>query len=247
MKITGDLHTHTTYSHGKGSMEDNVRQALELGLKKIAITDHGSGHLFYGVKKENWKRMRKEADDLQKKYPSIKIELGVEANIISTDGTIDVDKELFQLLDVVNVGYHYGVGVKKISDIFGFYILNLLAKGFPALRGKARRVNTKALLLAMDRYKIRMITHPGAKVPVDMAQIAQKAAKKKVLLEINAHHGHLTAKDVKIAMEYPVKFAINSDAHESRHVGMVEEGIKIAQEAGLDPKRIMNVEGDGTK
>lgn len=244
MKISGDWHTHTVYSHGKGSMEDNVLSALEQGLKKISITDHGSGHVFYGVKKHRWAEMRKEADRLKKKYPQIQIELGVEANIISMDGSIDVGPDQWKLMDVVNVGYHYGVGVKKLSDVFGYYLLNLLAKGFPALRGRAKKCNTRAMILAMEKYDIHMITHPGAKVPVDIRQIAEKAAQKNVLLEINAHHGHLTLKDLKVAMEYPVSFAINSDAHESRHVGMVEDGVKIALEAGLDADRIVNMERD---
>ena len=36
-----DLHTHTTYSHGKGSIEDNVREAFNQGLEFVAISDHG--------------------------------------------------------------------------------------------------------------------------------------------------------------------------------------------------------------
>ena len=35
-----DLHMHTTYSDGKNSIEDMVKVAIELGLEKIAITDH---------------------------------------------------------------------------------------------------------------------------------------------------------------------------------------------------------------
>ena len=30
-----DLHTHTTYSHGKGSIEDNVREAFNQGLEFV--------------------------------------------------------------------------------------------------------------------------------------------------------------------------------------------------------------------
>ena len=40
-----DHHTHTIYSHGKGKVIDNVREALSKGLDSIAISDHGPGHL----------------------------------------------------------------------------------------------------------------------------------------------------------------------------------------------------------
>lgn len=35
-----DLHTHTTFSDGTTSVEDNVRAALALGLEGLGITDH---------------------------------------------------------------------------------------------------------------------------------------------------------------------------------------------------------------
>ena len=35
-----ELQTHTTYSHGTGSVEDNVREALNKGMGFIDISDH---------------------------------------------------------------------------------------------------------------------------------------------------------------------------------------------------------------
>ena len=49
MKILGDYHTHTTFSHGKGKVLDNALSAKEKGLAEIAIADHGFGHLLYGM------------------------------------------------------------------------------------------------------------------------------------------------------------------------------------------------------
>ncbi|MBF1138496.1 MAG: PHP domain-containing protein [[Eubacterium] sulci] len=50
-RMTFDYHTHTTFSHGTGSIEDNVKVAISKGLKALAISDHGPGHLTYGVKR----------------------------------------------------------------------------------------------------------------------------------------------------------------------------------------------------
>ena len=55
-----DHHTHTIYSHGKGTILDNVRAAAAKGIRSIAITDHGPGHLTYGIKMEQLPQMRKD-------------------------------------------------------------------------------------------------------------------------------------------------------------------------------------------
>ncbi len=54
MKLTADYHIHSTYSknnHGKSTIEEIVKTSVELGLKEIAITDHGPKHFLYGIKK----------------------------------------------------------------------------------------------------------------------------------------------------------------------------------------------------
>ena len=58
-KLTGDYHTHTVFSHGKGTIRENVLHARQLGLKAIAITDHGPGHNEHGMKRESVPEMRR--------------------------------------------------------------------------------------------------------------------------------------------------------------------------------------------
>ena len=45
MQILADYHTHTKYSHGKGTIEENVLEAISKGIKTIGISDHGYKHL----------------------------------------------------------------------------------------------------------------------------------------------------------------------------------------------------------
>ena len=107
--ISFDLHTHTTYSHGKGSIEDNAAAAAAAGLKTLGISDHGPGHKTYGVKRENLPVMRREVDALNEKYQDIKVLLGVEANIWEPGNHLDITEEDKTYLDYVIAGYHYGV------------------------------------------------------------------------------------------------------------------------------------------
>ena len=60
MKLIYDLHTHTVFSHGKGTIEENVKVAKQKGLTKIAITDHGFEHFYFAVKRKNLSFMKSE-------------------------------------------------------------------------------------------------------------------------------------------------------------------------------------------
>ena len=58
--LTADYHTHTTYSHGTGSVEDNVKIAIEKGFDYIAITDHAKNHPLVGVKTKAFPIIRED-------------------------------------------------------------------------------------------------------------------------------------------------------------------------------------------
>ncbi|QCX34470.1 PHP domain-containing protein [Caloramator sp. E03] len=240
MKIFADYHTHTKYSHGKGTIRQNVEAAIKKGLKEIVISDHGPAHVFYGVRKKQLKEMREKIDKLQSEYPQIKIMLGVEANIISCDGDIDVDEEDIKLLDKLLVGFHNGAMPKDFKSFYNLSVKNKLSKIIPSFKGECRRLNTEALVKAINKYDIFLITHPGAKVDIDTRILARAAAKRGTILEINSSHGYMTSEYVKIAMEEGAYFAIDSDAHNPKDVGNFEKGIEIAKKAGLSEDRIVN-------
>ena len=243
MKLIGDYHTHTTFSHGKGSIRENVESAIAKGLSEIAICDHGPGHYLYGVKKKNIPLMREEVNRLNEEYANkgIKILLGVEANITGFDGTIDVDEKILNMIDILLVGYHYGVTPNKLIDGLGMYILHPMAKTLSIGKKASLELNTKAFVKALNRYPIDIITHPGSKVKVDVKELAREAYKKGTALEINSHHSQLSVENIKIALEEKVEFIINSDAHQPEDVGNVVEGIKRAVEAKVPIERIRNI------
>ena len=108
-RMVFDHHTHTVYSHGKGTIEDNVRVAALKGLKSIAITDHGPGHLAFGLRMRDVPKMRTEIEALKIKYPSVEILLGVEANTVRRKPYLDVSPENGRQFDVVLAGYHFGM------------------------------------------------------------------------------------------------------------------------------------------
>lgn len=242
MKIFADYHTHTVHSHGKGTIRDNVEAARKRGLREICITDHGPGHKFYGVKSDELGEMRAEVDSLQKEYSDIKILLGVEANLISLDGDIDVMEEDFHYLDMLLVGFHNGAFPRSMNDCCKLYLRNYTAKIIPNLREKCRQDNTDAMILAMEKYKIDIITHPGAKIDMDIKRLAKAAASSGTALEINSSHGFLDTDSARTANEQGAKFVLSSDAHTPENVGNVDNAIKVAIDAEIPVSNIINAE-----
>ena len=90
-------------------MEDNVRMAFDKGLEYIAISDHGPGHLFYGVNRNEFVNMRNDIERMNVKYPKMHVKMSVEANIIKGGNGLDIRPEEFEEFDFVIGGYHYGL------------------------------------------------------------------------------------------------------------------------------------------
>lgn len=240
MKIIGDYHTHTIYSHGKGTIRENVEAAIERGLEEIAICDHGPGHIIYGAKREDIFKMRKEIDELNKEYRDIKILLGVEANVMDYDGNIDIDKEIMEIIDILLLGFHYGVIPRNGRSMYNLYVLNPISKILPFTREKIIELNTYALVKAIEKYPIDIITHPGSKAKLDIEKVAKIAYKNNTALEINSSHSQLSVENIKEALKTNVDFVINSDAHHPSRVGDFSGGIERALKAKVPISRIRN-------
>lgn len=238
-----DLHTHTVYSrkHAFGTIEENVIFAREKGITTLGITDHGPGHIFYGIKREDVPRMRDEIQSLNAKYDDIEILLGVEANIINKNGILDVRPEEFPEYDYVIAGYHYGIiGRRPIGSML-IHGQNLLACKTKMDSQQLMRKNTNQVVNALRKNDIKILTHPGDKAPVDLLEIAVVCAETDTLVEINTWHSSLSAEDLNTMALADCKFIISSDAHSPDRVGDFASGIRLAKESGIDMTRIVNL------
>lgn len=241
MELFADYHTHTRHSHGKGTVEDNVRAAINRGLREVAITDHGPANVLVGIKSaKTLDKIQREIEICRKKYPEIKILLGVEANIISMDGDIDIPSPYIEKLDLLLAGLHTGIITGDFKSGVNFIAKNWLSRFSSSLNTKVRHVNTLAVIRAVERFPIDVVVHPGLKLNINTHILAEVCCRRGTALEINSSHGQKSSNFVKSAAETKVKFVINSDAHSPEEVGRLGEGEKIARKLGLEPARIIN-------
>lgn len=235
MQILADYHTHTKYSHGKGTIEENVLEAISKGIKTIGISDHGYKHLTYGIKLNDIYKMREEIDKLNEKYSNIKVLLGMECNILDNRGNIDINDKIIENCDYIMAGYHFASTPTSLKSMLN-HCNNYMIKN-----DKSKDYNTESIINAMKNNNIFIITHPGDKGDVYIEEIAKVAKDTDTRLEINSSHGFLNSSQLVKIKDIGNKFIIGSDAHIPQNVGNFDLAMKIIKEARLDTSLVENI------
>lgn len=227
MRMSADYHTHTNFSHASGSVEDNVKAAIKVGLKMVGIADHSSAHALYGIKKRKMGEYVAAIEKAKREYENqIEVQCGIELNLISLDGSMDMP-EGYEF-DYVILGYHKAAICKDLRTFWKFF------------RGVDKQIITQSYMRAIQTGNIDIIAHPGYGVPVDYTKIAKACSEYGTLFEINNKHAELTEKDIAL----DTQFVVSSDAHAAQNVGRAPRALELVKRAGIDIGRIVNVEED---
>lgn len=240
MKFFGDYHIHSSYSDGHSSVEELVNAASVVGLEEVGLADHGPRNLGTGMKSENTLlQIKDEIALLKKKDFGLKIFAGVEANVISLDGHLDVSRKIIERLDFLIAGLHPYVLPRGMTDV-PWLLENQAVKVQSAWKKRAQNHNTKALVEAIYRYDINILSHPGLKMEIDIDETARACVAKDTLWEINAAHKCPGYEDVLKAAHCGVDFIVNSDAHFLESVGYLDYGSWVLEKAGVPACRVRN-------
>lgn len=128
--LLNNYHTHTKYcGHAKGDVEDYIKEAINLNMKEIGISDHAPIPLNHGMTKEEWEenycsenmsvdtfnKLLKEIDALKDKY-NIKIYKACETEYLYNND--NWYKELREKLDYMILGIHFFNGEGRVLDTY---------------------------------------------------------------------------------------------------------------------------------
>ncbi len=230
--IRGDLHSHTTLSDGRATLEEIAEAAIELGYEYLAITDHSASHGFGNdVSPAALEERIAEIADLNAKFgrsrskakKGFRLLSGSEVNI-GTDGSLDYDDDLLDRLDWVIASVH-----TSFRDDQEFMTERLLAAIENPLVDCIGHL-TGRLLNQRDPY------------PVDIEALVQAAAEHGTAMEINGNPRRRDLSDVhaRLAAEAGVQIALTTDAHDPAHFDYMEYAVATARRAWLEPDQVLN-------
>jgi DNA polymerase (family 10) len=213
--LRGDLHTHTTWSDGKDSLEDMVAAARARGYAYYAICDH--------AQRLRGDRLREQAeaiDALNERLAPFRILKGLEVNI-RADGTLDVDDADLATLDWVVASVHSRFDEDPTDRV-------LAAMESPYVDCIGHVTNRKI--------------GKRQPSPVDLERILEQALATGTFLEIDSQPDRLDLTDVhaRAAREAGVKLVIDSDGHQVDALGYVELGVGQARRAWLTKDDVVN-------
>lgn len=243
MILTADYHTHTRYSHGKGTVLENALVAKEKGLKQIGITDHGFAHPIFGLSKRKIASLKKDCEQASKET-GVKVLVGIESNVTSLQGDVDLKQKFYDHFDIFLAGVHKMIMFKPGSwSLFG--IPNLLLSSFKvknAPKGLIKR-STKALIEVVKKNPVDVITHVNFCSYVDPVEIAKVASDYGTYIELNAKKVHISDEQLYQICKTGVKFVIDSDAHSPDRVGEISLVEKMLSRVDVSLDRIDNIDG----
>lgn len=243
MILTSDYHTHTVYSHGKGQIIDNATVAKQKGLLEIGISDHGFSHPAFGLTGRKIPKMKAECQKATEQT-GVKILLGIESNIIGTDGTVDLKPNRYDDFDIFLAGIHKFV-LYKFGTIFSLFIPNFLTDTFKvkSVSKSLIKENTKTFINVIKNNPVDVITHLNFCCFADAVEVAKAAADYGTFIELNAKKTHLSDEEINKMLDTGVQFILNSDAHTPDRVGEISLVEKLLSRVNIPEERIVNING----
>lgn len=224
--LKGDLQMHSTWSDGRVPLERMATACRDRGYEYMAMTDHSGGALAMvnGLTAARARMQWEEIERVSAAVPGVRLLRSMEVDILK-DGSLDMDDETLDGLDVVVVSVH------------------------SFMRDLPSAAMTDRIIRALRHPRVDILGHPTGRIlgrrppfAVDMDAVLDAAAELDVAVEINASPFRLdlSAEHAFRARERGVKVAVSTDAHAERELDYMRFGVDQARRAWCEPKDVVN-------
>jgi DNA polymerase (family 10) len=222
--VQGDLHAHTDWSDGAGSLAEMAEAAQSRGYRYLVISDHTQSlGIAGGLTPERLRAQRTEIDALNEQWDGFALLQGCELEI-KADGSLDYSDQVLAELDFVVASVH------------------------TSLRQDPAQI-TQRVIGALNNPYVDVIGHPSGRIlgqreesAVDLDAVIRAAAETGTALEVNSIPARLDLDDVHVrrARELGVRIAINSDAHHPGGLDSLSYGLATARRGWATAVGVLN-------
>lgn len=225
MKLQADLHTHTIAStHAYSTITENCEWAAKYGLKAIAMTDHAmsmpdSPHIWHF---EN-------LGIIPRKISGVTVLKGIEANIINTEGELDVDNKLLNSLEWVVASMHSQVIKPDTEESITQAYLNVCRNPHVDVIGHC----TSDQFYFDYETAVKSFKEYEKLIEINESSIINKKGSRKNCYEL-----------LKLCKKYDVPVVVDSDSHFCQNIGQTPNAVKIIEELDFPEKLIINTDWD---
>jgi len=227
--VRGDLHSHTTLSDGRNSLDEMASAARDRDYKYFAITDHSASHGFgdHVTDERLWERIEEvKAWNEDKGKRGFRLLAGSEINI-GLDGALDYPDDLVEALDWVVASVHTSFSISAEEM-------------------------TERVLVAIENPNVDCIGHLtgrliGRREPygIDVEAVAEAAARTGTMIEINGNPNRrdLSDRHARLAVDAGVTIVLNTDAHGVDTLDNMAYAVATARRAWLTKADVANTRG----
>ncbi len=225
--IRGDLHSHTTLSDGRNTLEEMAEAGRERGYAYMAITDHSASHGFgdHVSAERLWQRIE-EVATWNEGVRGFRLLAGSEVNI-GLDGSLDYPDDLLEALDWVVASVHTSFAIAE-----------------PEMTARVLAAIETPLVNCIGHLTGRLI---GRREPygIDVEAVVEAAARTGTMLEINGNPNRrdLSEHHARLAAEAGVTIVLNTDAHGVDTLGNMAYAVATARRAWLTAEDVANTRG----
>ncbi|WP_082621022.1 PHP domain-containing protein [Nocardioides sp. Soil796] len=228
--LRGDLHTHSDWSDGGSPIEEMAFTAIELGHDYLVLTDHSPRlKVARGLSAERLARQLGVVDAVNEHLGGSGFRLlkGIEVDILD-DGSLDQTDEMLARLDLRVASVHSKLAMD--ADAMTRRMVAAVAQPFTNVLG-----HCTGRLVTGNRG-----VRPGSKF--DARKVFEACVENDVAVEINSRPERRDppTKLLELARDIGCLFSIDSDAHAPGQLDMLDYGCERAEQAGIDPERIVN-------
>jgi DNA polymerase (family 10) len=222
--IRGDLHSHTTRSDGRASVEEMARAALRRGYEYLAICDHTPAvGAVRGLTPDDVRRQAEDIAAANELLAPFRVLRGIECDILP-DGRLDLPDDILAELDWVQASVHGGQRMPG-----------------PEM--------TKRVEEALRNPSVRCLSHPTGRYinrrpenALDLERVFEVALEEGVALEVNGLPLRLDlgGAHVRDALRAGVKIVCSTDAHSVRGLQNMTFAVATARRGWSTPADVLN-------